>query len=94
MLHVLLGYDVWLGNTRGNTWSKNHTEFEACSSCPKFWDFSWDKTGIYDYTAEIDYILENTGFKDLFVVGFSMGTTQYFSMLAERPEYNDKIKVS
>ena len=62
-------------------------------NCPEFWDFGWDKSGLYDYPAEIDYILDKTGFDDLFVVGYSMGTTQYFALLSERPEYNDKIKV-
>ena len=45
-----------------------------------------------DYPAEIDYILNTTGFSDLFFVGYSMGTTQYFVLLSERPEYNEKIK--
>ena len=39
------GYDVWMGNTRGNTWSKSHVTYEPCSDCPDFWDFDWDEGG-------------------------------------------------
>ncbi len=37
-------------------------------------------------------MLEATGASDLFFVGFSMGSTQYFAFLSELPEYNDKIR--
>lgn len=80
-----------MGNQRGNTWSKNHTSLEVCSSCPDFWKFSWDDTALLDITSDIDYVLENTGYAELFYVGYSMGTTKYCVMLAELPEYNDKI---
>ena len=46
----------------------------------------------YDYPAAIDYILQTTEEKDLYFVSFSMGSTHYFMMLSELPEYNAKIK--
>ncbi len=52
-----------MGNTRGSTWSKSHESLDPCSSCPEFWDFSWDTTGTLDYSAEVDYILQSTGFE-------------------------------
>ena len=32
-----IGYDVWLGNARGNTYSRSHVSL--ASDDPKFWDF-------------------------------------------------------
>jgi lysosomal acid lipase/cholesteryl ester hydrolase len=31
------GYDVWLGNARGSTYSKKHVSLSTSDS--KFWDF-------------------------------------------------------
>lgn len=33
------GYDIWLGNNRGNKYSMNHTSLNIKSR--KFWDFSF-----------------------------------------------------
>lgn len=71
------GFDVWMGNTRGNTYSRKHVIFKACSFCDKFWNFGFDDTGIKDLSAEIDFILESTGFEKIHFVGHSMGGTQY-----------------
>lgn len=55
--------------------------------------FSWHEMGIYDLPAMIDYILKQTGQKQLFYIGFSQGTTQFFILMSLRPEYNKKIKL-
>ncbi|XP_066601259.1 uncharacterized protein [Prorops nasuta] len=85
------GYDVWMGNSRGTTNSKNHTHLPVTSS--QFWDFSWHEMGVYDAPAVIDYILDLTGQKQLFYIGFSQGTTQFWILCSLRPEYNEKIKL-
>ena len=49
--------------------------------------------GRYDLPATIDYILNLTNKTDLFYVGHSQGTTQFFVMCSLRPEYNSKIRL-
>ena len=48
--------------------------------------------GVYDVPACIDYILHHTQQQQLDYVGFSMGTTMYYVMSSERPEYTKKVK--
>ena len=83
------GYDVWFGNTRGNTYSRNHLTLNPSQN--EFWDFGFDDSGVLDYKAEIDYILEKTNSEQVHFVGHSMGTTQFFVFTSELPEYNSKI---
>lgn len=80
-----------MGNTRGNSYSRNHVEFDSCPTCPDFWNFGFDDSGVYDYKAEVDFILKETGQERIHFVGHSMGCTQFIVFLAELPEYNDKI---
>jgi len=48
--------------------------------------------GVYDLPAKIDYILQRTRKQQLNYIGHSMGTTAFFVMTSERPEYNEKIR--
>ena len=80
------GYDVWMGNTRGNTYSRNHLTLDTCSKCKEFWSFGFDESGVFDYSAEIDHILSITGFEKLRFVGHSMGGTQYMVSFNPNPK--------
>lgn len=54
-----LGYDVWLGNNRGVIdYSRHETLSE---SDKKYWDFSFAEMGLYDVSAQINFILDETG---------------------------------
>ena len=79
-------------NIRGNTYSRNHTHLDPCSSCKEFWSFGLEEGALLDYPAVIDYIVAATGYEDMHFVGYSMGTTQYLILLAEKPEYNQAIR--
>ncbi|KAI5703784.1 hypothetical protein M8J75_016203 [Diaphorina citri] len=87
------GFDVWLGNARGNTYSRKHMLYNPENHTKIFWDFSWHEMGIYDLPVVIDYILSVTGQPKLSYIGHSMGTTMFWVLLSEKPEYNDKIEV-
>lgn len=83
------GYDVWMGNARGNKHSRRHVQLHP--SDPKFWDFSWHEIGYYDLPAMIDYALSTSNSSTLKYIGHSQGTTTFFVMASEREEYNKKI---
>ncbi|XP_026753522.2 lipase 1-like [Galleria mellonella] len=83
------GYDVWLGNDRSNKHSRRHVTLSPHSK--EFWDFSFDEIGHYDLPAMIDYVLQITGRSNLQYIGHSQGTTIFFILCSEQPEYNEKI---
>jgi len=39
----------------------------------------------------IDYVLHTTGYEKIYYCGHSEGTTQFWVMASEMPEYNSKI---
>lgn len=84
------GYDVWLGNARGNIYSRANN-FISLNS-PNFWHFDWHEIGTIDIATMIDYIRDTTQQDQIHYAGHSQGTTVYLVLLSERPEYNAKIK--
>jgi len=74
------GYDVWLGNNRGNKYSHKHISKKPKSD--EYWNFSMDDMARYDLPTMIDYILAQTGAPSLTLVGFSQGTAQGFAYLS------------
>ena len=74
------GYDVWMGNFRGNTYSRNHTFLDPEHTKSGFWDFTWDEMARYDLPAMIEFVLEFTEEEELFYAGHSMGTTSFMAM--------------
>lgn len=84
------GFDVWLGNNRGNAYAKVHKFLEP--SQQEFWDFSMDEMIEHDLPATIDHILQVTSRKSLAYIGMSQGTAIMFGLLSSKVDYNDKIK--
>ena len=52
---------MWLGNGRGNKYSKSHKIYDPSKDAAEFWDYSFTDMGKYDLTAEIEYVLKHTG---------------------------------
>lgn len=84
------GYDVWLGNARGNTYSRQHKHIHPDKT--DFWKFSWHEIGVYDLAAMLDYALAASNTSSLHFVAHSQGTTTYFVLMSSLPWYNDKVR--
>uniref|UniRef100_A0A8C0BQM5 Partial AB-hydrolase lipase domain-containing protein n=1 Tax=Buteo japonicus TaxID=224669 RepID=A0A8C0BQM5_9AVES len=85
------GYDVWIGNNRGNSWSRKHKEFEFYHQ--EYSAYSFHEMAMYDLPATINYILQKTGQEQLYYVAFSQGTTAGFIAFSSIPELDRKIKM-
>lgn len=84
------GFDVWLGNVRGNTYSRMHLDYNVDSN--KFWRFSFDEMAAHDLPAMVHYALNVTNKQELYYVGHSQGTMMAFAGLSENSELRKKIK--
>ncbi|XP_074088344.1 lipase member K-like isoform X2 [Macrotis lagotis] len=85
------GCDVWLGNSRGNTWSRRHMTLSPDSE--EFWTFSFDEMANYDLPATINFILKKTRQNQLYYVGHSQGTTIAFVSFSTNPNLAQRIKM-
>lgn len=86
-----LGYDVWLGNNRGNKYCSKHLLYK--SSETRFWDFSIDEFALYDIPDSIDHVLQYTKQNSVTYIGFSQGSAQIFASLSVKPGLNEKINL-
>ncbi|XP_008436309.1 gastric triacylglycerol lipase isoform X2 [Poecilia reticulata] len=85
------GYDVWIGNSRGNTWSRKHQTLSP--DLEDFWRFSYDEMALKDLPAVINHILKATGQEQIFYIGHSQGTTIAFIAFSTLPELASKIRL-
>ncbi len=84
------GFDVWMLNTRGNTYSRGNRHLS--DSDPRYWEpQTMDELALIDVPAQIDEVLRLTGQRRLALVGHSQGCTLPLMLLAQKPEYNDKL---
>lgn len=63
------GYDVWLGNNRGNTYSTGHISLDPNSK--EYWQHDWEDMGTKDVPAFIETIVNITGHQKITYMGHS-----------------------
>ena len=68
---VEAGFDVYLANSRGNRYSREHVILKPNE--PEFWKWSWQEMAKYDLPATIDIVLETSNKKNLYYIGHSQG---------------------
>ena len=79
------GFDVWLGNSRGNKHGRAHV-FLNPDKNEAFWDFSWQEMAEFDLPAGFEYITKYTNQPKINYIGHSQGTILMFAALSERNE--------
>lgn len=80
------GFDVWLGNNRGNKYSRKNVHFHADLQSENFFDYSFEDLAKFDVPALLDYVIHATGRPKVSFVGHSQGTAQMFAALAMNEE--------
>lgn len=75
---VNAGYDLWMGNSRGNRYSREHQEIDV-DTCKtkkvnKYWNFSFQEMAQYDLPAMFEYVQNITGAKKVTYIGHSQGS--------------------
>ncbi|KAL5275521.1 LIPA family protein [Megaselia abdita] len=83
------GYDVYMGNARGNTYSKRHVSLSP--NDPKFWIFDWNEIAIYDLPAMINFALKKSKARNLQYIGHSQGGTVHLVLNSVNPRFRRKI---
>lgn len=71
------GYDVWLTNNRGSTFSIEHEVLDSWDFGSSFWDFSFDELAKFDLPAHVQYVLDITKTEKIDFIGHSQGAFQF-----------------
>eukprot|EP00871_Galdieria_phlegrea_P003419 jgi/Galph1/4078/GphlegSOOS_G2713.1 len=85
------GYDVWLGNVRGNRYGYKHRYYSPSSR--KFWNFGMDEMARIDLPVQLEYAMKVNGANKISYIGFSQGTAIAFAAFSVLPELAAKISL-
>lgn len=75
------GFDVYLGNSRGNPYSRRHTTLDPKKS--EFWKWSFQDLADYDFPATIDKVCEVSQREKVWYIGHSQGSLIAFAALSD-----------
>ncbi|GMR59837.1 hypothetical protein PMAYCL1PPCAC_30032, partial [Pristionchus mayeri] len=84
------GFDVFLGNVRGNVYSRGHINQTIDEK--EYWRFSFDEMAQFDLEAMVDKALSVSGNDHLHYVGYSQGTMMMFARLSKDRLFGKKMK--
>jgi len=82
-----MGYDVWLGSTRGRIESNTHASRDAAIDAA-YWDYDFANIGREDFPAMIDTIIANCN--KVTLVTHSSGANSSLVMATD-PAMADKV---
>ncbi|CAG9313646.1 unnamed protein product [Blepharisma stoltei] len=85
------GFDVWVLNSRGNNYSRNHTIYDVESK--EFWAYTASDITFYDIPTYIKYIKGITGYDKLSYIGHSHGASLMIAYLALNSDFSEDISV-
>lgn len=83
------GYDIWLGNSRGNKHSRRHTTLNPDKDAA-FWAFSFQHMADFDLPAVFTYINKITN-STIHYFGHSQGTIQMHIALSKQNPVVEKL---
>ena len=95
-MFVNQGFDVWLGNTRGNKHSREHRWLDPddAEDARIFFDYSFEEMGKYDIPAWIQYIRNETKRNKIVVVAHSQGATSAITKMVDDIKWwNERVEV-
>lgn len=92
-----LGYDVWLGNSRGREiYSRSHVEYDPDDPMTEaqFWDYSFEDIGMEDFSTMIDAIIAHRWdyCNKVTLVTHSTGANAALVLAASDPLFSERVE--
>lgn len=91
------GFDVWLNSQRGSIYSREHEYLDIGNKnthakhikdqVDKYWYFTFNEIGKYEYPALCKFVMEVTGQSKLSFIANSMGFTSLYVSLIYYPDF-------